>query len=1035
MIQIMKASAGSGKTFNLARNYISVLLNSSERYAYRGILAVTFTNKATAEMKSRILKELRILATDPHESDYHDDFVPSVFPSTEGLRKKAEGILVDILHDYGAFAVSTIDRFFQQTLKAFSREIGQFASYQIELDKNSLIREAVDRILDSLTDEDRRLLGWLNDSVMDQIEKDGKFNLESSLYDMASKLSSEEHETLREKLGLKDEEAYSKDNLEKIRKDCRAVIKEFEDDVRGAAKAALDVIAAAGLEPEDFNGRFLKALRTYADPAKPVDKCPTDSFITKAGDSGIWFAKAKTPAMLPLVKGRLEEPLDRFCSLFDVRYKAYNTAKLLSGQLYGLGLAEELYREFNALLKEKNVLSIDDTNTILRKIIDGSDAPFVYEKLGVRYTNFLLDEFQDTSTVQWLNFLPLLQESDASGCDNLIVGDVKQSIYRWRGSEWSLLDSGVSGAFPRAELKSLKENWRSSRAVVDFNNRFFDYSASVLDPRCAGAGFSLSSIYADVAQIPRSKEPQQGSVKVSFVAEEDELAAVYDSISEARGNGARWGDIAVLVRNNLEGGKVASHLISSGVPVLSDDSLDVKSSVTVRRLVALLGSIESPDDPVNSFLVSEFDVKVPESSHSLTDLCESLLRSLKQSDKATFEGEILYIQSFMDALQEWSVRNGNNLSHFLQYWADATLRVSSPSDSDAVRILTIHKSKGLEFPHVIFPFAEKVQLSGKSCRWCLPAAEGTGLERLSSCIYPVDMTKGVKDTLFEDDYLHELRLQTVDAVNTFYVALTRAEKSLHVISCTPAQKCVDAVRTGSAYEFTDFSQILYSFVKADEYVSGESYDFNAMRRKSVEEVTPVESGYPSYPLNPVIYETDGDGESVPVGEMGRLKFSADSADFFGEDGSVGTAASVRLNGVVLHGILSCIDGPDDLDRAVAGALDAGDVSAEDAGTMLEYLRSRICGASARAWFGLDPDVRIDSVWNERPVVDVDGSVYRPDRVVVTQDGVIVIDFKFGEERKSHFRQVARYVDIYRRMGYSSAKGFIWYVPEDRVVEV
>ena len=482
MLEIMKASAGSGKTYRLARKYITLLLKSTDRYAYRHILAVTFTNKATDEMKNRILKELHILSTVPGESAYHDWFVPSVFTSDEDLCRKAGMVLSDMLHDYGAFAVSTIDRFFQQTLKAFSREIGQFASYQVELDKDSLVAESVDRILDSLTEEDAGLLSWLTDNVLEQIEQGGRYSMDANLLEMAKRLKSAQRHEAMEKAGLEADQEYPKERLLEIRDACRRIETDFRSGLRAKAQSVLDVVVSAGVNPADTNRGFLKAVYAYAE-LKDEDRIdpPTTSFMSKARNHEQWFAKAKAAKLKPLVYPFLEAPLEDFCSFFDKEYKVYNTALILDGQLYGLGVAGELNRTFKELMKEKNVLCIDDSNTILRDIIDGSDAPFVYEKLGVRYEHFLLDEFQDTANVQWGNFSPLLHESDAKGGDNLIVGDVKQSIYRWRGSDWKLINEVVPDEFPGHKDEVLDTNYRSLANVVSFNNLFFRSAAAVLD--------------------------------------------------------------------------------------------------------------------------------------------------------------------------------------------------------------------------------------------------------------------------------------------------------------------------------------------------------------------------------------------------------------------------------------------------------------------------------------------------------------------------------------------------------------------------
>lgn len=1027
MIRILKASAGSGKTFHLAKTYIRLLLMSEERHAYRHILAVTFTNKATDEMKSRILKELDILAREPEKSDYYEEFRKE-FGSAEKLRARAGELLVDMLHDYGAFAVSTIDRFFQRTLKAFAREIGQFASYQVELDKQSLVHESVDRILDALTEENKEMLNWLTDSVMDQLEQGGRYSLESRLYEMAEALKSDEHREVVRQAGIDEKKAYSKENLLAVRKGCRKVMQQFTETVKEHASAALDVLSAAGVDPADTNRGFLAKLESYARlTLKDAPAAPTASWISNARNPQKWFPK-KNAAALPRVQGALEGPLNAFCDLFDMPWKVYNTASILAGQIYSLGIAGELYREFDALVREKNVMSLDDSNVILSRIIGGSDAPFVYEKLGVRFEDFLLDEFQDTSTVQWSNFRPLLEESDAGGRENLIVGDVKQSIYRWRGSDWKLLDSGVKQEFPRADDgEPLTQNWRSCRAVVEFNNGFFQFAADRLDRQYGKGKGLISKIYGDVAQVPRTKETAPGHVQVTFCESKDEEPqAVLASVRAAREAGADYEHIAVLVRNNDSGSDIAGFLVDNGVPVISDDSLRVKSSVTVRRLVSLLSHVENRSDDVSGYLASSLDIAVPDSYHSLVDLAEELLRGLRRMDGTLFDGEILYIQSFMDELQDWVTGHGNNLASFLKAWSDADPKISSPAGTDAVRVMTIHKSKGLEFPYVIFPYAESVGLLRPQTRWSRPELKGTPLEGFADGAYRVKLSKDTCNTLFADDFEQERLFQYIDNINTFYVAMTRPEKELHVIAARPSAKCVGAcMENDESYEFADFSQLLYWYVQhrgedrtepRDVWEEGEPFDFRTLPRKVRTEG--LTAGYPSYPLNP------GPGDAAEdVRERGRLKFSADSVDFFREDAAV---RSPRLKGLVLHAILSETVVPEDLDKAVEMAVMRGACDAEQAGRYRTFLTDKIAGVSGRGWFPEDPAM----VRNERPILGTDGREYRPDRVVSTPEGTMVIDFKFGEPEAAHRSQVRRYVSLYEAMGHGPVRGWLWYLREE-----
>ena len=1021
MIQILKASAGSGKTYNLAREYIRLLLTKKDLQAYRHILAVTFTNKATDEMKRRILDELFTLATKPQDSPYFEDFVTSVFPDAEALRKRASSQLGGILHDYSSFAVSTIDKFFQQTLRAFSREIGQFASYQVELDKAALVEESVDRILDGLTEDDRGLLGWLTENVKAGLESGSRFNLEPPLKDMAKNLKSPDHADAVRRYGIDEDAAYAKDHLKEIQQGCAALSDAYVKDVSAAAQAVLDVLEAHGVDPAESNRGFLKGLYGFRDlgPRDAVGM-PTDSFLDKAPDSSKWFAKAKDKYRVEL-EGSLEGPLNAFCALFGDRYRQYRTACLIGGQAYTLGIAAELRKAFDEVQKEKNVLSIDDSNTILKGIIDGSDAPFVYEKLGVRFEDFLLDEFQDTSTIQWENFRPLLLNSEAGGFDNLVVGDVKQSIYRWRGSDWHLLDAGVKADFRQGAEKVLDGNYRTCKAIVQFNNAFFPYAAAQLDGLLGGD--EISRIYHDVDQQVCFKDPAEGSVDVRFAedydAEMDEIVASVREVIAAEG---KFGDIAILVRGNQEGSEIAARLVSEGIPVVSDDSLFVKSSVTVRRLVSQLSLVDAPDTEgrpsVAGFLARSMDIRIPDHYYSLTDLAESLLRDLRDADPDTFEAEVPYIQSFMDYLLDWTASHGNDLSAFLREWADAEPKIASPETGTAVRVMTVHKSKGLEFPYVIFPFAEKVTLYKGSSYWCRPDVDGTPLADFADGVDHVELSGASESTLFAEDYRRERTLQYIDNINVFYVALTRAKYGLKVIAKTPPQKVLDAVRNGRPADWKNLSQVLYGFVGTLDYHAGTMYGFGALKREAGQ-AAPLQTGYPSF----------------AAGDRGRLKFSRDAADYFGPDGLVGPDASNRLRGLVLHDILASVSVPGDLPRAVDRAVASGELPREDRDRTRAFLEAEIASVAARGWFA-GSGVQ---VLNEAPLRGPDGREVRPDRVVLRPDGsAAVIDYKFGEPEKKYVDQVRGYMDLYRALGHAPVTGTLWYIREngeDEFVEV
>lgn len=999
MIEILKASAGSGKTFNLARKYMAQLFveNVSLPYgqwrpnpdptAYRHVLAVTFTNKATEEMKSRILDELHLLSTEPEKSAHYDFFLQHPFNGNRTeLKNKAGAVLRGILHDYGAFAVSTIDRFFQLALKSFSKEIGHFASYQVELDKPSLVRESVDRVLDSLSPDESsgKLLDWLTDNAITQIQDGGKYSLESALLGVAMRQMTEEHRYKIEKYAIDEESLYTDERIKKLKDACSAVISGYPAGLKRASAAVRECLRNAGIDPADTSRSFMEKALLKIEAIRSGDEIPALPGLLRQ-DCDQWFAK-KNAGLASRVDAALISAVAALVSLYDAGLKEYNTALLLRGQVYGLGVAACLRKAFDDLVKEKNVLDLDNCNTLLKGIIDGTDAPFIYEKMGVRYEHFLLDEFQDTSRVQWDNFLPLLMNSISQGFYNLVVGDVKQSIYRWRNSDWELLGHEVEEAFPDAALEPMKYNWRSSQTVVDFNNRFFEKAASVI-----GAG----KIYADVKQEMKSDEKQKGSVQVTFT--DDQMEAVAESVKSARAAGARWSDIAILVRKNSDGSAVAEELIGRNFPVISDDSLAVKSSAVVRRLVSLLSSIENPDNTVGSYLARQLGVEFPDRYHSLVDMCEKLLRSLRDYDPSSFEGETLFIQAFMDGLREWVDVNGNNLRAFLKHWADADPYIGSPEDSDSIRILTIHKSKGLEFPYVIFPFAESVGFFRETTEWCHLDAEGSPFGSVVTGNYPVSLTAGAtRKTLFAKDLEREEFLQKVDNINVFYVALTRAGKCLHVISKTPSKKFREAYSRDKE-EYARFSEILYAFCGGlDNQFYGEPYDFSKMEREPKKIVEDFPATYPSFSLD------------------GRLSPSEDAADYFGADGVAGPAASARLSGIELHKALEGVRSPEDL---------PADLDSESRA----FLTGRILAHPE--WFS-SGDVR-----DEVTIFGTDGREHRPDRVIFNGTEVFVLDYKFGTERReSYIWQVRSYMKLYRQLGFKT-RGAVWYVADDEVVVI
>lgn len=931
MINIFKASAGSGKTHTLSKTYLDLLLKADSKTAYRNILAVTFTNKATEEMKERILRDL----------------------AEEGkTNPRAREILINLLHDYGSFSVSTIDKFFQQALRAFSRELGSSGNYQIELDKASLTKEAMDRVLDDLTEKDKDLLGWFTKQLETALDNGDSFHLESSLYEMA-----EEFGDVNEKF------TYDKKKLTELKAKCKEIVDTFHKDVYENA-LCIDTTtwgktAAKGL------AQYAGAQTKYKDSVKAANATTLAKLAETAGCEAMYA---------------LMNPQGR-------RWKEYRTARMVEKVIFTLGLAEEFYSKLAIIEEEKGVISLDESTSLLRDIIDGSDAPFIYEKLGVRFNHFLLDEFQDTSVVQWENFKPLLANSVSEGYSNIIVGDVKQSIYRWRNSDWNLLDKEIEENFKgKVKVITLKENWRSTQSIVDFNNEFFTFAADNL---------GLSTIYADVKQEVKVEDSQEGCVTVDFC--EDELEMIDGYIEQAVAAGAKMSDMAILLRTNGEGKKVAEYLLSKGYSVISDDSLDLKSSLIIRKIVSYLHSLCNNSDSLNTYLSESLEIDSEREYHSLLDLVDGVIKDLSETHPDEIKGQTLFIQSFMDDILEWTSIHGNDLRQYLKHWEESKIAISSPNDPNAIRITTVHKSKGLAFPIVIFPFAEKVGLFKEDTLWCHLDSDAEMGESFNS-IFPVVLGKSSGDSFFSESLKNEMEMQRIDNLNIFYVCLTRARKEMHIIAKNPPKSLIDGKSSPN-----DLSQLLYLYCEQNGYTFGSPYRWNEASKKEDSEIEEFDAEYETYGMNPEACSR-------------RFVASSDAWDYFSEEG---IGQSKRLRGIEQHALLSRIRTSDD----------APEVLRSIEPQTRELLLERISAHSE--WFS--PELK---TLNEVAIIDSFGNTNRPDRVLVDEEGrVTVIDFKFGEEDEKYSGQVRRYMRLFREMGYGEVSGYIWYVPIDKIIQV
>ena len=964
-IAVVKASAGSGKTYRLSRVYLDLLL-SGEPQRYKHILAVTFTNKATAEMKTRVIEELYKLSRS-------DD--PQASLAAERLAL--------LLHDYSCFSVSTIDKFFQTVMRAFAREIGQYASYRVELDDTAVLSQVVDQMLDSLEDpEGAPLLQWLKDYAYDLVEQGKNWRITGPLQEMAGHFLDE---SFLLKMRRKPVILSDKGRIAAFRRKLDGMTGGFEKEARRIAAEALALMARYGRGPEDFKWKKKGPMTIFSRWAAGDFAAPNPDRLRQAFDGF-----PGRDALSALVEAAIAH--------YEKGVMTYKSALLVRGNLHLLGIHADVLHHLQNWLQENNVVLLRQSSDLLSRVIADDDTPFVYEKIGNRFDHLLLDEAQDTSLLQWEDFKPLYRNSVAQGSQGLVVGDIKQSIYRWRGSDWRLLSDYVYRDLgPSATSdETLSENWRSGNAVIQFNNRIFLGATAAFrdEPGLEQVGEAIDRIYGDCEQFLPKQHAQdpEGYVRLVFLPDagteqasvswrETALERMLGDIEALRQEGYDNKEITVLVRKNSEGGEVASFLIGHGISVLTEDSLQIGASPCISRLMALLSHEVNPEDPVGVLLTEQLDIDASiVKAGSLYETCEQLLAlpALAHS-----EADLPFIHAFLDAVLAYQEKYGSSLRGFVKWWDETGRRkaICAPDGQNAVRVMTIHKSKGLDLEAVIIPFADESFVPAQQLQptlWCETPEPFSELG-----LIPLKASSRMLETCFAADFLAETVYQHIDVVNTWYVAFTRARTRLLVYAPLPDNTDKPKLKR--------MSDLLYRLSAADLMCCGEDPGTFFLERGR---------------RQPFVRRASGSGladDPQPVFTRvamtsERLRLSLHGEDYFAQE------ESARQMGIARHHDLAKVEVDPELERR----------------------------SGARHWF--DGTFR---VLNEASIVDGQGEIYRPDRVLVSQDGirVVVIDYKFGQPYADHRRQVRDYVDLLYGMGYPSVEGWLWYLKTEEVVQV
>lgn len=1066
---VYKASAGSGKTFTLAVQYIRQLIE--DPYSYRRILAVTFTNKATTEMKERILSQLYGIATSLKSSDgYLKEIMKTSNKSVDEIRKAADTALKNIIHDYSRFRIETIDSFFQSVMRNLARELELGANMTIELNNGDVLSDAVDSMIEKL-DRMSPTLYWLLEYIEERIADDKRWNVSSEIKGFGRNIFDEAYiekgVALREK--LKDTKF-----IPQYRKKLQEKRESILDTMKGFNEHFQEILNANGLTPTDLkNGA--RGIGSYFNKiaSGKLSNDVRNSTVEKCLEGAENWTTKTSPykdTIISLANQVLKQVLNDAENTRMSSNKVLNSCDMSLRYLNNLQLLMRIDSEVREQNLSHNRFLLSDTNALLHSIIREGDASFVYEKIGTTIDTVMIDEFQDTSRMQWENFHLLLEESLAQKEGSMIVGDIKQSIYRWRNGDWKILAGLDKDRSFRLNSKTLDTNWRSEANIIAFNNDIFTSACKVLNERYkADEGEDCTQLldaYSDVRQ-KTSKDTKEGYIKLSFLKNSEEhpytdttmelLAEEVDSLVK---RGVRVNDIAILVRKNKSIPAIADYF-DKNTPyrVVSDEAFRLDASLAVCMLIDGLRYISEPTDriacarlavayqkeilkkdvdyntvllnSVEDYLPAEFRLMLPEMSlMPLYELLEKLFVIFRMD---MIEEQDAYLCAFYDAVTEYMQNNSSELTSFLTYWNDTLYAKTIPSgEISGIRILSIHKSKGLEYHTVLLPFCDwKMENETYNhMLWCRINEEDADKEPFCELdLTPVNYSSAMAESYFSDSYREERLQLWVDNLNLLYVAFTRACKNL-IVWCKDEQKDTVSKLLRESIDCMKEIKMTCNMPELDE----------EDEENKEENDEPIVYEYGEICISGEKKKSDSTNRLVAIPDAVNVKIesleteidfkqSNRSADFIrgDEDEEENLRSQYIRQGQLLHTLFASIDTKEDLTAAIKRLLFEGVIeSAEKAQEIYEIAERALNLDEVKDWYSGEW-----TLYNECSIIynDEQGKMQtrRPDRVMMKGKEVIVVDFKFGKKKPEYSTQVREYMSLLSEMGYTDIKGYIWYV--------
>ncbi|CCG54589.1 Probable ATP-dependent DNA helicase, UvrD/REP family [Flavobacterium indicum GPTSA100-9 = DSM 17447] len=1041
--KVYNASAGSGKTYTLTKEYLKILFQAHSFDKYRRILAITFTNKAVEEMKSRIVDNLIAFSQD-EVSEKTDAFMKEIAAEIGSdvatLKEKSKKIVKTIIHNYAAFDISTIDKFTHRVIRTFANDLNLPTNFDVTLETENLLRNAIDTVI-AKAGEDEELTQVLINFAKSKIDDDKNWDVTNDLYDVCQLILNEEHFFNFNQFQDKSIEDFTKiatnikskfeTNSSKIKEISGLILKDFE----------INAISEA-----DFSrGTFFRHIQNIFE-LNP--KAYEYDFVSlKEIDSP---AKSKNKDIVENLKEKWKELLAQIYQL----NKENNLFELVLSNMVPLSLIHTVYKEYKQLQEDQNVLSISDFNTIINREIKDQPAPFIYERLGDRYRHYFIDEFQDTSEMQWQNFVPLIdnalasEDMDGTRGSLMIVGDPKQSIYRWRGgkAEQFIRLSGTENPFSNdnKEVKNLDTNYRSYSQIIAFNNDFFQHIAHEFTNE------DYLNLYKETAS-QKTNSKKGGFVSIQFLEDNDNLieeefndddeisekdkkhlVKTLEIIEQVKNQGFDYNDIVLLTRKTKQGVLLANYLTEKNIPILSSDTLLIQNASEVKFIIHFLEYLDShfnqeskinwlyyvanqtvQPTEIHDFIFEAKDLNEKDLEQFLArynytiSFSDSRKKSLYEAVEkiiATFLPEkttISYVQYFLDLVLERDMKYQSSTSDFLEYWERVGFKQSipSPEGEQAVRIITIHKSKGLEFPVVIYPFADDSTKPIDPKVW-IPIEE-EGIDMKQALVKKTKKLETINDetkTVFETKTQEEI----LDMINVIYVALTRAEEQLYIISSfgVTSKGVLSTKQTVGTY-FTNYLQEKGLFT-----INQKTYNFGSSQRVSSPKT--------------IVKQQETIKNVQKHLNFSSIKIAKREALMWGT-----TQENAIEFGNIVHELLSFVKYKTDVDRAIIKGLESGLFLYSQKEIFHSILYKIVFHPELEVFFN---DKAI--VFNENNIVSPNETNLKPDRVVLLNNEAYLLDYKTGEHQSKYEKQLETYTRVIEKMEVKVVKKILLYIGDD-----